>query len=97
MWGVRYDVGVWGSGLSREVLNVADVRRGGSPAEGEIVDVGKDGHEYLAVEAIHQPSVARDHIRKVLQHAHHTNTHRYIHTIHTYSIHMQTHNNIIHT
>ena len=79
-------------------LNVAEVRRGGSPAEGEVVDVGKDGHEDLAVEAIHQPSVAWDHIRKVLQHAHHTNTHRYIQSYNTYIqythtyIHMQTHN-----
>jgi hypothetical protein len=37
------------------------------PAESVIVDVGKCCHENLAVKAVHDPSVPRDQISKVLQ------------------------------
>lgn len=46
----------------------------GIPAKGEVVDVGKEGHEDLAVKAVHNPSMTRNDVIKVLhrQPHHHT-------------------------
>ena len=36
------------------------------PAEGEVVDVGKGGHEDLAVKPVHDPTVTWNQVSKVL-------------------------------